>query len=95
MTLQAAHIVARGEDAQVEAALAKKISAETATVSVTACMQAMGGVGLLPKYGFDRLLTSARIAAFVDGTTEMQNERIGAALLKRYGRLASSATSGV
>jgi hypothetical protein len=29
-----------------------------------------------------------RIVAYVDGTTEMQNERIGAALLKRYGGAA-------
>ena len=41
------------------------------------------------RYGYDRLLTSARISAYVDGTTEMQNERIGAALLKRYGRVPS------
>jgi alkylation response protein AidB-like acyl-CoA dehydrogenase len=89
LTLQAAHVVARDLDAQVEAALAKKFSAEIATQSVTACMQAMGAVGLFPQYGYDRLLTSARISAYVDGTTEMQNERIGAALLKRYGRVPS------
>ena len=87
MTLQGAHAVARGVDAQVEAALAKKFSAEMASRSVIACMQAMGAVGLLPRYGFGRLMTSARIAAYVDGTTEMQNERIGAALFKRYGGL--------
>jgi hypothetical protein len=40
-------------------------------------MQSMGAVGLFPHYGFGRLMTSARIAAYVDGTTEMQNERIG------------------
>ena len=45
LTLQAAHVVARDLDAQVEAALAKKFSAEIATQSVTACMQAMGAVG--------------------------------------------------
>ena len=87
LTLQGAHAVARGVDAQVEAALAKKFSAEMAARSVIACMQAMGAVGLLPRYGFGRLMTSARIAAYVDGTTEMQNERIGAALFKRYGGL--------
>lgn len=85
LTLQGAHAVARGDDAQIEAALAKKVSAEMAARSVTACMQAMGAVGLLPHYGFGRLMTSARIAAYVDGTTEMQNERIGSALFKRYG----------
>jgi alkylation response protein AidB-like acyl-CoA dehydrogenase len=69
--------VARDLDAQVEAALAKKFSAEIATQCVTACMQAMGAVGLFPQYGYDRC------------TTEMQNERIRAALLKRYGRVPS------
>jgi alkylation response protein AidB-like acyl-CoA dehydrogenase len=87
LTLQGAHAVARGVDAQVEAALAKKVSAEMAARSVIACMQSMGAVGLFPHYGFGRLMTSARIAAYVDGTTEMQNERIGAALFKRYGGL--------
>ena len=75
MTFQGAHAVARGGDAQVEAPLAKKFSAELAARGVIACMQAMGAVGLLPHYGFGRLMTSARIAAYVDGTTEMQNER--------------------
>ena len=75
----------------VGAALAKAFSAEIATQSVTACMQAMGAVGLFPQYGWrPGLLTSARISAYVDGSTEMQNERIGAALLKRYGRVPSS-----
>ena len=36
---------------------------------------------LFPQNGYDRLLTSARIVAYVDGTTVMQNERIGAALI--------------
>src|ERR1700683_1224834 len=45
LTLQAAHIVARDLDAQVEAALPKKFSAEIAAQSVAACMQAMGAVG--------------------------------------------------
>jgi hypothetical protein len=50
----------------------------------------LGGyaTALFPHNGYDRLLTSVRIVARVDGTTEMQNERIGAALLKRYGRAA-------
>ena len=70
LTLQAAHVVAPGNDAQVEAALAKKFSAEMATRNVTACMQAMGAVGLFPQNGYDRLLTSSRIVAYVDGTTK-------------------------
>lgn len=89
LTLQGADAVAHGADAQVEAALAKKFSAQMAARSVIACMQAMGAAGLFQRHGFARLLASARIAAYVDGTTEMQNERIGAALSKRYGRVPS------
>ncbi len=87
LTYRAADIVAGGGDAQVEAAFAKKYAAEMATRSIAACMQAMGAEGLRPEHGLGRHLVSARIAAYVDGTTEMQNERIAAALLARYGSL--------
>ena len=85
LAYRAAHIVAAGGDAQVEAAFAKKYAAEMATQGIAACMQAMGAEGLRPRHGMGRHLMSARIAAYVDGTTEMQSERIGAALLARYG----------
>ena len=84
LTLQAAHVVARGNDAQVEAALAKKFSAEMATRSVTACMQAMGAVGLFPQNGYDRLLdigTHRGLCRWHDGDAKWTN----GALLKRYG----------
>jgi alkylation response protein AidB-like acyl-CoA dehydrogenase len=45
----------------------------------------MGAEGLRPEHGLGRHLASARIAAYVDGTTEIQTERIGAALQSRYG----------
>jgi alkylation response protein AidB-like acyl-CoA dehydrogenase len=81
---RAAGIIASGGDAQVEAAFAKKFAAEMATRSVAACMQAMGAEGLRTAHPLGRHLASARIAAYVDGTTEMMNERIGAILKKRY-----------
>jgi alkylation response protein AidB-like acyl-CoA dehydrogenase len=85
LTYRAVHIIADGGDAQVEAAFAKKYAAEMATRSIAACMQAMGAEGLRPEHGLGRHMASARIAAYVDGTTEIQTERIGAALLARYG----------
>jgi alkylation response protein AidB-like acyl-CoA dehydrogenase len=85
LTYRAVHIIAGGGDAQVEAAFAKKYAAEMATRSVAACMQAMGAEGLRPEHGLGRHMASARIAAYVDGTTEIQTERIGKALLARYG----------
>ncbi len=85
LAYRAVHIVAAGLDAQVEAAFAKKYAAEMATRGIAACMQAMGAEGLRPEHGLGRHLASARIAAYVDGTTEIQSERIGAALQARYG----------
>ena len=85
LTYRAAHTVAAGGDAQIEAAFAKKYAAEMAGRGIAACMQAMGAEGLRPEYGLGRHLMSARLAAYADGTTQMQAERIGAALLARYG----------
>ncbi len=82
---RAADRFAVGEDAQVEAAMAKKFAAEMATRGIAACMQAMGAAGLRLAHPLARHFAAARIAAYVDGTTEIQNERIGAALAGRYG----------
>jgi alkylation response protein AidB-like acyl-CoA dehydrogenase len=90
LTYRAVHLIESGTDAQVEAAFAKKAAAELATRGVAACMQAMGAVGLLAGQPLARHLSSARIAAYVDGTTEVMNDRIGAALLKRYGTRGSA-----
>jgi alkylation response protein AidB-like acyl-CoA dehydrogenase len=85
LTWRAARVIAAGGDAQIEAAFAKKFAAEMATRSIAACMQAMGAEGLRPRHALGRHLACARIAAYVDGTTEMQTERIGAVLRERYG----------
>jgi alkylation response protein AidB-like acyl-CoA dehydrogenase len=85
LTERAAEIIEDGGDAQVEAAMAKKFAVEMAGPAIAACMQAMGAEGLRASHPFGRHLASARVAAYVDGTTEMQNERIGAALATRYG----------
>ena len=44
---------------------------------VPACLQVLGGNGLRSEYPIARHLLAARIAAFVDGTTEIQKDRIG------------------
>ena len=94
LTARAVRIIAAGGDAQVEAAFAKKYAAEMATRSIAACMQAMGAEGLRPEHGLGRHLAAARIGAYVDGTTEIQTERIGAALLRRYGSARQEGQSG-
>ncbi len=86
LTARAADLFAAGKDTRVEAAFAKKFTVETAASGILACMQAMGGAGLRRGHPLGRHLVAARIAASVDGTTEMQNERIGASLAARYRR---------
>ncbi len=84
LTWRAALLIERGEDAVLAAALAKKVAVEMAQRRLGQCMQAMGAEGLREEYPFGRHVACARIAGYVDGTTEIQNERIGALLEKTY-----------
>ncbi len=85
LTYRAARIFGAGGDAQLAAAHAKKAAGEFATPAVAACIQAMGAAGLRAACPLGRHLSAAGIAAIVDGTTGMMNERIGAGLLAAYG----------
>lgn len=85
LTYRAAHVIARGEDATLAAAQAKRYAADMAVRGVSTCMQAMGAVGLGEDEPFGRHLAAARITGFVDGTTEIQRDRIGALLGRHYG----------
>ena len=82
---RAARLIEQGRDAVLEAAQAKSYMADMALRNVATCMQAMGALGLSAEQPFGRHLAAARIAAYVDGTTEMQRDRIGAFLTTRYG----------
>ncbi|MGO8920532.1 MAG: acyl-CoA dehydrogenase family protein [Stellaceae bacterium] len=84
LTWRAAATVERGEDAVLAAALAKKFAVEMAQRRLGQCMQAMGAEGLREEHPIGRHIGLARIAGYVDGTTEIQNERIGALLEKTY-----------
>lgn len=79
---KAADLIERGKDAALAAAHAKKFAARMAVARISDCMQTMGARGLLEEHVFVRHLASARVAHYVDGTTEMQNERIAAILFK-------------
>ena len=85
LTLQGAHAVARGDDARSRPR-SQKNSPPKWLPKRHGLHASNGRSGAIPAVWLRPSLTSARIAAYVDGTTEMQNERIGAALLKRYGR---------
>ena len=86
MTVRAAALIEQGESAIFEAAQAKAYAASMAVPAVSACMQVMGAEGLTDAHPFARHLAAARIAGYVDGTTEIQLDRIGAMLGKRYGK---------
>ncbi len=69
----------------VMAAHAKKFATRAALKGLSECMQAMGANGLLAEYPLGRHLAGAKIAQYLDGTTEIQNVVIGRALLKGRG----------
>src|ERR1700719_1955271 len=84
LTARAAEVIGRGENAVLDAAYAKKFAVEMAQRRLGDCMQAMGAEGLREDHPIGRHIACARIAGYVDGSTEMQNERIGTLLEKTF-----------
>ncbi|MBN9487117.1 MAG: acyl-CoA/acyl-ACP dehydrogenase [Alphaproteobacteria bacterium] len=85
LTYRAARLIDEGGDAVLPAAYAKKFATEMALARIADCIQAMGANGLRADYPLARHLAGAKIAAFTDGSIEMMNERIGAALPQVFG----------
>ena len=85
LTYRAADLIEAGADAVLAASHAKKFAARIAVWRIADCIQAMGAAGLREEYGLGRHLNCAKIAHYVDGSTEIQNERIGALMLAAYG----------
>ncbi len=84
LTRHAAALIERGEDAVLAAAMAKKFAVRMAQQRLGECMQAMGAEGLREEHPIGRHIACARIAGYVDGSSEMMNERIGALLTRTY-----------
>ena len=80
MVAQAAACIDAGEDAQLPAAQAKLLATRMAERQIPALAQAMGAEGLREHHPFSRHLMGTRVAAFVDGSTEMLLERICAVM---------------
>ncbi len=81
LTYRAAQLVDEGDDGAILAAAhAKKFAARMAQRLIPECIQLMGANGLREEYGLGRHLACAKIAHYVDGSTEIQNERIAAVL---------------
>ena len=80
MVGEAAARIDAGEDAQLLAAQAKLLATRMAERQIAAMAQAMGAEGLREHHPFSRHLMGARVASFVDGSTEMLLERICAGM---------------
>lgn len=84
LTDKAARIVHAGGDAVIAAAHAKKFAVRVALKGLADCMQVMGAEGLRTRYPLARHIANAKLAAYTDGSTEIQNERIARSLMERY-----------
>ncbi len=75
LTYRAAELLEAGADATLAAAHAKKFAARAAESGIAACMQSLGAMGFRRGEGnpLPRHLAAARISAYIDGTTEIQN----------------------
>ena len=82
MTYDAARRLDAGADTTVAAAHAKKFASRAALARLADCMQAMGAAGFRADYPLARHLAGAKMAQFLDGTTEIQNVVIARSLLR-------------
>ena len=76
LTRKAADAIDEGADAQTLAARAKVFATRMAERHIPALSQCMGAEGLREVYPFGRHLLGARVAGFVDGSTEILLDRI-------------------
>lgn len=86
LVTRAAQTMEAGEEATLAAAHAKKFATRVAFSGVADCMQVMGAAGYRAEYPLARHLAAAKMAQFLDGTTEIQNVVISRALQSSYGR---------
>ena len=82
LAYRAAALVDTGKSATLESAHAKKFATRVALSGIAECMQAMGAPGLTRAQPLARHLAAAKMAQFLDGTTEIQNVVISRGLMK-------------
>ena len=80
MVERAVQLIEQGDSPQLEAAQAKLFACRMAERQIPVLAQAMGAEGLREHYPFARHAQGARVAGFVDGSSEMLLERICAVL---------------
>lgn len=82
LTYEAARLVELGSnDAVLAAAMAKKFAPTMAEKRLLECIQALGANGLRTEHRLGHHLACAKISGYIDGSTEIQTERIAALLL--------------
>jgi len=84
LAYRSARLIDEGKDALEAAAHAKRYAGTRVLGHLDACIQAMGANGTLADYPLMRHLTSAKMAAYTDGSTEIMNERLARALVERH-----------
>jgi alkylation response protein AidB-like acyl-CoA dehydrogenase len=82
LTFSATMAIDRGEDGSVKAAHAKKFATRVALSDISNCMQVMGAEGFRMDHPLARHLAAAKMAQYLDGTTEIQNVVISRAMLR-------------
>ena len=86
LTYRAAALLDDGSSGTIAAAHAKKFATRAAMGGVTACMQAMGAEGLRTRRPLARHLAAAKVAEYLDGTTDVQNIVIARSLVRGHSR---------
>jgi alkylation response protein AidB-like acyl-CoA dehydrogenase len=81
LVYRAAAAADKGLAATVEAAQAKKFATAAAVGGLVTCMQVMGARGFLIDSTLGRHLATAKMAEYMDGTSEIQNVVIARSLL--------------
>jgi alkylation response protein AidB-like acyl-CoA dehydrogenase len=80
LAYRAAWLVDRGQPATAACAMAKLVAVETAETVASRAVDVFGGYGLLRDYPVERYLRWAKVAAFLDGTQQVQQIVIARAL---------------
>ncbi len=84
MAYAATRAIDAGERAAIPAAHAKKFATRAALKGIADCMQVMGADGYKHDFPLARHLACAKMAHYIDGTTEIQNVVISRDLLRPY-----------
>ncbi len=82
LTLKAASLMSRGEDASMNASMAKFYASETANRIAAKALQIHGGYGFMKDYKVERIYRDTRILTIYEGSSEVQKIVIARNLLK-------------